>query len=95
MCRLKKVLYRLKQAPKVVYGQIASYFQKMGFVKSNAYPKLYYLMVEDEPLILVLYVDDLLLIGSSVLIEFCKRNLAAKFDMKDLELMQYFLGLDV
>ena len=35
--------------------------QQMGFVKSDVDPNVYYLMVEDEPLILVLYVDDLFL----------------------------------
>lgn len=37
---------------------IDSYLQKMGFFKSDADPNLYDLMVEGEPLILVLYVDD-------------------------------------
>eukprot|EP00253_Pinus_taeda_P008002 PITA_08002 len=37
---------------------------KMEFVKSDTDPNLYYLVVENEPLILVLYVDDLLLRGS-------------------------------
>jgi len=67
----------------------------MGFVKSDVDPNLLYLMVEDEPLIRVLYVDDLFLIGSSGIIEDCKRNLVEKFDMKDLGLMHYFLGLEV
>ena len=58
--------------------------QHMGFVKSDAYANLYYLVVEGDPIILVLYVDDLLLIGSLGLIEDCKRNLATKFDMKDM-----------
>jgi len=48
----------------------------MGFVKSDADPNLYYLVVENEPLILVLYVDDLFLTGSSRLIKDCKKNLA-------------------
>ena len=60
----------------------------MGFVKSDADPK-------GEPLILVLYVDDLFLTGSSRLIEYCKRNLEVEFYMKDLGLMHYFLGLEV
>ena len=67
----------------------------MGFLKSDVDPNLYYLMVEDEPLILVLYVDDLFLTGSSGIIQDCQRNLATKFDMKDLGLMHYFLGLEV
>eukprot|EP00253_Pinus_taeda_P001436 PITA_01436 len=67
----------------------------MGFVKSDTDPNLYYLVIENEPLILVLYVDDLFLIGSSKLIGDCKKNLATKFDMKDLGLMHYFLGMEV
>eukprot|EP00253_Pinus_taeda_P026632 PITA_26632 len=67
----------------------------MGFVKSDADPKFYYLVVENKPLILVLYVDDLFLTGSSRLIGDCKKNLATEFDMKDLGRMHYFLGLEV
>ena len=92
---MKKALYALKQAPRAWYGQIDGYLQNMEFVKSGADPNLYYLVVENEPLILVLYVDDLLLTGSFKLIEDCKKNLATKFDMKDLRQMHYFLGLEV
>eukprot|EP00253_Pinus_taeda_P020361 PITA_20361 len=68
---------------------------KMGFVKSDANPNPYYLVVENEPLILMLYVDDLFLIGSSRLIKDYKKNLAIEFDMKDLGQWHYFLGLEV
>lgn len=64
VCRLKKALYGLKQAPKAWYGRIDSYLQQIGFVKSDVDPNLYYFMVEGEPLILVLYVDDLFLTRS-------------------------------
>ena len=67
----------------------------MGFVKSDADPNLYYMRVGDEPLILVLYVDDFFLTGSSRLVKYCKENLATEFDMKDLGWMHYFLGLEV
>eukprot|EP00253_Pinus_taeda_P005531 PITA_05531 len=92
---LKKALYGPKEVPRAWYGQIDSYLQKMGFVKSDANPNLYYLIVENETLILVLYVDDLFLTGSSRLIKDCKENLAIEFDMKDLGRMHYFLGLEV
>ena len=46
-------------------------------------------------LILVLYVDDLFLTGADPLIHQCKRDLASEFEMKDLGLMHYFLGLEV
>ena len=63
VCILKKALYGLKQAPRAWYGQIDGYLQKMGFVKSDIDRNLYYMVVENEPLILVLYVDELLLTG--------------------------------
>ena len=95
MCRLKKALYRLKQAPRAWYEHIDTYLQKMGFVKSEADANLYYLVVGGEILILVLYVDDMFLIGSLGLIKDCKRDLAGEFEMKDLRLMHYFLGMEV
>ena len=61
VCKLKKALYGLKQAPRAWYGRIDGYLQHMGFFKSDVDPNLYYLTVENEPLILVLYVDDLFL----------------------------------
>lgn len=55
----------------------------MRFVKSDADLSLYYLVVENESLILVLYVDHLYMIGSSRLIGDYKKNLATEFNMKD------------
>jgi hypothetical protein len=40
-------------------------------------------------------VDDLFLIGDEKLIVGCKRELVSEFKMKDLDLMHYFLGLEV
>ena len=41
------------------------------------------------------YVDYLFLTGKENLISGCKKNLAKKFEMKDLGMMHYFLGLEV
>ena len=46
-------------------------------------------------MILVLYVDDLFIIGDKSLIENCKSELTREFDMKYEGLMHYFLGLEV
>lgn len=50
---------------------------------------------KNEHVIILLYVDDLLLTGVEGRIQECKKHLAAKFDMKDLGLMHYYLGLEV
>jgi hypothetical protein len=49
--------------------------------------------MNNELVILLLYVDELFLIGEENLIIDCKKKLAAEFEMKDLGLMHYFLGL--
>jgi hypothetical protein len=67
----------------------------LGFNKSVFDPDLYYNTVNGESLILVLYVDDLFLTNIESLIVECKYVLAYKFEMKDLCMMQYFLGLEV
>jgi hypothetical protein len=102
VCRLKKALYGLKQALRAWYGRIDSYLMRLGFSKSYADPNLYYKVVNDAPVILLLYVDDsyyymfdLFLTSAEPFIIQCKRELASEFDMKDLGLMHYCLGLEV
>eukprot|EP00253_Pinus_taeda_P024251 PITA_24251 len=63
VCQLKRDLYTLKQAPRAWYTRIDSYFIGLGFTKSEVDANLYHIMVEGKPLIIVLYVDDLILTG--------------------------------
>eukprot|EP00253_Pinus_taeda_P032370 PITA_32370 len=71
VCRLKKALCGLKQAPRAWYERIDSYLMKLGFTRSEADLNLYFKVEDDKPLILVLYVDDLFLIGANPLIHKC------------------------
>jgi len=88
-------LYELKKAPRAWYTRIDNYFTKLGFTKSEADANLYHIMVKGKPLIIVLYVDDLILIGDDQLNMSCKEDLAREFEMKDMGLMHYFLGMEV
>ena len=65
----------------------------MGFMKSDADPNLYHILINGEMLILILYVDNLFITSADRLIQGCKRDLASEFDMKNIGLMHYFLGL--
>jgi hypothetical protein len=72
-----------------------SFLTSLGFTKSKVDSNLYFKVMNDESVIFLLYVDDLFLTGEEKLITKCKKKLASKFEMKDLGLMHYFLGLEV
>eukprot|EP00253_Pinus_taeda_P002940 PITA_02940 len=84
-----------QQAPRAWYTGIDSYFIGLGFTKSEADVNLYHIIVDGKLLIIVLYVDDLILTGDDELIKSCKKDLAREFEMKDMGLMHYFLGMEV
>jgi hypothetical protein len=73
--RLKEALYVLKQAPRAWYGRIDSFLTSLGFTKSKADSNLYFKVMDDEPLMLLLYVDDLFLTNEETLITDCKKKL--------------------
>ena len=62
---------------------------------SEADANLYHIMVKGKPLIIVVYVDDLISIDDDRLIKSCKEDLAREFEMKDMGLMHYFLSMEV
>jgi hypothetical protein len=95
VCRLKKVLYGLMHAPRAWYGRIDNFLMSLGFTKRNGDPNLYFKVEDGELVILLLYVDEMFLIGAENLITRCKRKLATEFEMKYLGMMHYFLGLEV
>ena len=50
----------------------------------------------EDLLVVVVYVDDLLITGSSLeLILDFKKEMATKFEMSDLGLLTYYLGIEV
>ena len=51
--------------------------------------------MDDELVILLLYVDDLFLTGNEKQIAECKKKLTEELKMKDIGLMHYFLELEV
>ena len=68
---------------------------ELGIYQSKVDPNLYFKVMNYELVILLLYVDDLFLTGNEKQISECNRKLAVEFEMKDLGLMHYFLGLEV
>ena len=85
----------MKNDPRAWYGRTDSFLKSLGFTKTKVDSNLYFKVIDDEPIILLLYVDDLFLTGNEKQIKECKKKLAEEFEMKDLGLMHYFLGLEV
>jgi hypothetical protein len=96
VCRLKKSLYGLKQAPRAWYAKMDSYLLSQKFVRCKSDPNFYMFKTDDSPLLLFLYVDDLLIIGcSNLAIVAVKRILHDKFFMTYMGVLHFFLGLKI
>jgi hypothetical protein len=93
--RLKKALYGLKQASRVWYNIIDEYLNSEGFNRSPSEPTLYTKVFQEGKLLIVcLYVDDLIFTGNISVDEF-KTTMKTEFEMTDLGMMKYFLGIEV
>jgi hypothetical protein len=74
---------------------LIDFLKAWAFRKNDVDENLYFKVRGNQPVILIMYVDDLFLTRDEGIISWCKRELTSKFKMKDLGLMHYFLGLEV
>ena len=85
VCKLKKSLYGLKQALRQWYKKFDSFMHKIGFKRCEADHCCYVKFFDNSYIILLLYVDDMLIAGSSIKeINNLKKQLSKQFAMKDL-----------
>ena len=94
--KLKRALYGLRQAPRAWNIKLNQILRGLSFQRCSNEPSLYRKETQQELLIVVVYVDDLLVTGSSLraILEF-KREMAMKFEMSDLGKLTYYLGIEV
>ncbi|KAG7598819.1 F-box associated interaction domain [Arabidopsis suecica] len=98
VCRLHKSLYGLKQAPRCWFAKLTTALKEYGFEQSLSDYSLFTLEDANGDLRLhvLVYVDDLIVSGSSVdIIQKFKDYLCSTFKMKDLGWLKYFLGIEV
>ncbi|KAK8951018.1 hypothetical protein KSP39_PZI003140 [Platanthera zijinensis] len=95
--RLHKALYGLKQAPRAWNTKIDTNLLENGFAKTVSEPGMYIKRDQNgDVLIVCLYVDDLLITGSNLdKINSFRSYIKASFEMTDLGLTRYFLGLQI
>jgi len=85
VCRLLKSLYDLKQTPKQWHEKFNNTLTSARYAVNEADTSVYYRYGGGKGVILCLYVDDILIFGTSIdEINDVKSFLSQNFDMKDL-----------
>ncbi|CAL9006947.1 unnamed protein product [Prunus brigantina] len=96
VCKLVKSLYGLKQAPKQWHLKFDNALMSNGFKINECDKCVYTKSTQDGFVIICLYVDDMLIIGSNIgIIKSTKKMLTKNFDMKDLGVADVILGIKI
>ena len=96
VCKLLRSIYGLKQASRSWNLRFDEMIKTFGFKQNVDEPCVYKYIKETKVVFLVLYVDDILLIGNDIgLLSDVKKWLVEKFQMKDLGQASYVLGIQI
>ena len=91
-----KSLYGLKQAPKQLHEKFDNALLNNEFLSIDVDKCVYTKCKDKECVIIVLYVDDMLIFGTSLdVVHSTKRFLASQFDMKDTSETKVNLGVKI
>lgn len=89
-------VYKLNKAPRAWNDKLNKILKELGFVKCSKEPSLYRKEEKKCLLVVVVYVDDLLVMGSIMkMIPDIKEEMETKFEMSDLGKLTYYLGIEV
>ena len=94
VCKLQKFIYGLTQASRSWNLRFDQAVKLFKFLQSPNKPCVYKRCSSNVVVFLILYVDDILLIGNDVeILSSVKVWLSGQFDMKDLEEANHILGI--
>ena len=94
VCKLKMSIYGLKQASRSWNIRFDQAIKSFGFEQNLDEPCVYKRHRDKVVMLLVLYVDDILLVGNDVgVMSSVKIWLSSQFDMKDLGEANFILGI--
>ncbi|KAM1944122.1 hypothetical protein ACFX15_012370 [Malus domestica] len=96
VCKLHKSIYSLKQSPRAWYAKLSHVLERVGFYRSNADSSLFVRASTPSKLMVLIYVDDLIVTGANMSeISALKQYLNHKFAIKYLDILKYFLGIEM
>ena len=96
VCCLRKSLYGQKHSHRAWFVKFSQAIEKFGMQKSKANHFVFYGNSKASIILLVVYVDDIFIIGSDTPgISSLKSFLHGNFHTKDLGMLKYFLGVEV
>ena len=96
VCKLQRSIYGLKQASRSWNLRFDEAVKDFGFIKNEDEPCVYKKVSGSAIVFLVLYVDDILLIGNDVpILQNVKSWRGNCFSMKDLGEAAYILGIKI
>ena len=94
--KLKKTLYELKQTPRAWNTRIDTYFKENGHKQCSHEHALYTKKSGGNVILIAFYVDDLIFSSNNdEMIEEFKNTMTQEFEMTDLDLLKFFLDLEV
>ncbi|GJU47968.1 ribonuclease H-like domain, reverse transcriptase, RNA-dependent DNA polymerase [Tanacetum coccineum] len=94
--RLIKALYGLRQAPRAWNIKLDNTLKSLDFKKCALEQAIYTKASKDSLLLVGVYVDDLIITGTPKKeIDKFKAQMEEKFEMSDLGLLAYYLGIEV
>lgn len=94
LVRLHKLLYGLREAPKLWYEKCKKTRCCYGFEQS-AHSDCLFILKEARPVYIVAHMDDLFVIGNKVETDSTKKLLASKFITTELGPCSFYLGIGI
>jgi hypothetical protein len=96
VCKLKKFLYELKQAPRALYYRLDKYLHDKGF-KSRTVDSNLYIKKENNDFLIVLVYVDYIIFGSNnaTLVQWFASTMQSEFAMSMIGELSFFLGLQI
>nr|GEW44051.1 retrovirus-related Pol polyprotein from transposon TNT 1-94 [Tanacetum cinerariifolium] len=96
MYKLKKALYRLKQAPRAWYDMLSSFLISQDFSKGSMDPTLFIRRNVNDLLLVKIYVDDIIFAASTPeLCDLFAKLMCSKLKMSMMGKISFFLGLQI